>query len=85
MGMSLPTSSRTRRNNSPSPVSPTATLRRRPQGVSVMPVREAVNQLVAEQSLEVMPNRAVRVPVMTQEQFFEIRQIRIGIEGYAVA
>lgn len=54
-------------------------------GVSVMPVREAVNQLVADHALEVTPNRAVRVPVLTQEQFSEITQIRIEIEGYAVA
>ena len=54
-------------------------------GVSVMPVREAVNQLVADQALEVTPSRAVRVPVMTSEQFTEITQIRIEIEGYAVA
>lgn len=54
-------------------------------GVSVMPVREAVNQLVADHALEVTPNRAVRVPVMTREQFSEITQIRIEIESYAVA
>ncbi len=54
-------------------------------GVSVMPVREAVNQLVADQALEVAPNRAIRVPQMTREQFAEITQIRIEIEGYAVA
>lgn len=53
-------------------------------GVSVMPVREAVNQLVADQALEVTPNRAVRVPVMTRDQFSEITQIRLEIEGYAI-
>jgi len=54
-------------------------------GVSVMPVREAVNQLVAESALEVAPNRAVRVPVLTHEQFTEITQIRLQVEGFAVA
>lgn len=54
-------------------------------GVSVMPVREAVNQLVADHALEVTPNRAVRVPVMTGEQFSEVTQIRLEIESYAVA
>lgn len=54
-------------------------------GVSVMPVREAVNQLVADQALEVAPNRAIRVPRMSRDQFTEITQIRIEIEGYAVA
>jgi|SRR5690625_83617 len=53
-------------------------------GVSVMPVREAVKQLVAESALEVTPNRAVRVPKLTHEQFTEITQIRLQVEGFAV-
>ncbi|RTZ44545.1 GntR family transcriptional regulator [Candidimonas sp. SYP-B2681] len=53
-------------------------------GVSVMPVREAVYQLVADQALEVTPNRSVRVPVMTASQFREITDIRLQIEGFAV-
>src|SRR5690606_34142545 len=53
-------------------------------GVSVMPVREAVYQLVADQALEVAPNRSVRVPVLTAAQFREITQIRLQREGYAV-
>src|SRR3546814_6527586 len=54
-------------------------------GVSVMPVREAVYQLVADQALEVAPNRSVRVPLMSAEQFKEITKIRLEIEGFAVA
>ncbi len=38
-------------------------------GVSIMPVREAVSRLVADRALEVAPNRAVRVPMMTAAQF----------------
>lgn len=53
-------------------------------GVSVMPVREAVYQLVADQALEVAPNKSVRVPTLTGEQFEEITRIRLNIEGYAV-
>lgn len=53
-------------------------------GVSVMPVRVAVYQLVADQALEVAPNRSVRVPTMTARQFKEITDIRLQIEGYAV-
>jgi DNA-binding GntR family transcriptional regulator len=34
-------------------------------GVSIMPVREAVSRLVADKALEVTPNRAVRVPLMS--------------------
>ncbi|RYE71386.1 MAG: GntR family transcriptional regulator, partial [Hyphomicrobiales bacterium] len=34
-------------------------------GVSMMPVREAVSRLAADKALEVLPGRAVRVPVLT--------------------
>jgi DNA-binding GntR family transcriptional regulator len=51
--------------------------------VSVTPVREAVAQLIAERALEVLPNRAVRVPVMSLQQFRELTVIRIAIEGFA--
>lgn len=53
-------------------------------GVSVMPVREAVYQLVADQALEVAPNKSVRVPQLTADQFEEITLIRLEIEGFAV-
>ena len=53
------------------------------QGVSVMPVREAVHRLAAEQALELTPNRALRVPRMTVSQFREITAIRINLEGLA--
>ena len=52
-------------------------------GVSVMPVREAMQRLVAEQALEVTPNRAMRVPTLTASQFREITTIRINLEGLA--
>ena len=53
-------------------------------GVSMMPVRQAVYQLVADQALEVTPNRSVRVPVMSAAQFHEVTQIRLEVESYAV-
>ncbi|MEF7615333.1 GntR family transcriptional regulator [Aquincola sp. MAHUQ-54] len=53
-------------------------------GVSVMPVREAMYQLVAEQALEITPNRAIRVPLMKVSRFREITLIRIHVEGLAV-
>jgi DNA-binding GntR family transcriptional regulator len=53
-------------------------------GVSMMPVRQAVYQLVADQALEVTPNRSVRVPVLTAEQFHEVTQIRLQVESYAI-
>lgn len=52
-------------------------------GVSMMPVREAVTRLVADGALEVAPNRAVRVPVLTVTQFRELTAIRVEIEGFA--
>lgn len=53
-------------------------------GVSMQPVRQAVDRLVADQALEVMPSRAVRVPVMTVARLKELTRIRIVIEGFAV-
>jgi len=54
-------------------------------GVSIMPVREAVSRLVADRALEVMPNRAVRVPLMSAAQFRDLTKVRIAIEGHAAA
>lgn len=52
--------------------------------VSVQPVREAVARLIGDGALEVAPNRAVRVPIMTAGQFLELTAIRLAIEGFAV-
>ena len=52
-------------------------------GVSMMPVREAVARLVSDQSLEVLPNRAVRVPLMTRSRFKELTRVRLAVEGFA--
>ncbi len=52
-------------------------------GVSMQPVRAAVARLVADQALEVAPNRAIRVPVMTVDRFRELTDIRLAIEGFA--
>ncbi|MDX2205021.1 MAG: GntR family transcriptional regulator [Hyphomicrobiaceae bacterium] len=52
-------------------------------GLSMQPVRQAVDRLVADEALEVLPNRAVRVPVMTAARLAEITRIRIAIEGFA--
>jgi DNA-binding GntR family transcriptional regulator len=54
-------------------------------GVSIMPVREAVSRLIADKALEVTPNRAVRVPLMSATQFRDLTKVRIAIEGHAAA
>src|SRR5690606_24223555 len=53
-------------------------------GVSPMPVREAVRRLAAEGALETLPNRRIRVPVMTKTRFRELLRIRLALEGLAV-
>ena len=53
-------------------------------GVSMQPVRHAVAGLIGDEALEVAPNRAVRVPIMTAAKFDELTAIRLAIEGFAV-
>ena len=53
-------------------------------GTSLMPVREAVQRLAAEGALEVLPNRAIRVPLMTRGRVEEILKVRLMLEGMAV-
>lgn len=51
--------------------------------VSTMPVRDALKRLVAENILEMLPNRSVCVPHMTRERMIELYDIRQAIEGMA--
>lgn len=53
-------------------------------GTSPMPVRAALQRLVAEGALEGEPQRSVRVPLMTRERYQNIFQVRLGLEGLAV-
>jgi DNA-binding GntR family transcriptional regulator len=48
---------------------------------STMPVREALGRLVSEQALESLPNRSVRVPVITREKLEDLARARCMIEG----
>ncbi len=48
--------------------------------VSETPVRNALNRLLAENALDVLPNRHVRVPLLTRAQFDEIMDLRKLIE-----
>ena len=52
-------------------------------GTSMQPVRQAVDKLVADGALEVLPNRAIRVPLMTVARFDELTTVRLAIEGFA--
>ncbi len=52
-------------------------------GVSMMPIREAVTRLVADHALEVAPNRAVRVPIMSAARFIDLTAARLVVEGHA--
>lgn len=52
-------------------------------GTSVTPVRDAILQLAKEQALVLKTPRDIRVPLLTREQYLEIRSIRIALEGLA--
>jgi DNA-binding GntR family transcriptional regulator len=50
---------------------------------SPMPVREAVRRLEASHVLEIRPGNVLAVPMPTDEQLVEIRDIRVSLEGLA--
>lgn len=52
-------------------------------GTSVMPVRDALLRLAAERALELLPNRSIRVPLMTRDGFEELYRIRGDLESMA--
>jgi DNA-binding GntR family transcriptional regulator len=54
-------------------------------GTSIMPVREAVSRLAAEQALELQPNRAIIVPELSRREIDELWRIRVLIESDAAA
>ena len=45
-------------------------------GTSVMPVRDALLRLNAKGGVEVLPNRAARLPVLSRESIAELYEIR---------
>jgi DNA-binding GntR family transcriptional regulator len=53
-------------------------------GISITPMRDALQRLVAEKSLEVLANRTIAVPHLTADTFIELRRIRTALEGLAV-
>lgn len=52
-------------------------------GTSSMPVRDAVNQLVAANALEELPNRSVRVPRLGRRRLKDLFAVRERVEGLA--
>lgn len=54
-------------------------------GTSIMPVRDAIQRLVAERGLIMLPNRTAQVPTTTLEEFNMLTRIRIRMEGLAAA
>jgi len=65
----------------------TLTLRQlaRELGTSVMPVRDAVTRLSAEQALMVIPNRGICIPPLSEKEAADLWRLRINLEGEASA
>ena len=54
-------------------------------GTSFMPVRDAMRRLVTERGLEIRPSRTIAIPILSAEEFLELRHVRVLLEGEAVA
>lgn len=52
-------------------------------GISTTPIREALQRLVAERLLVMLPNRSIAVPSLSAEKFVELARIRGALEGLA--
>jgi DNA-binding GntR family transcriptional regulator len=53
-------------------------------GISITPVRDALQRLVAEQLLIMQANRSIVVPFLSNEALIELVRIRSELEGLAV-
>jgi len=54
-------------------------------GTSLTPVREAARRLIHENTLELLPNRSMRVPRLSLQRFDELTDVRATLEGRAAA
>lgn len=54
-------------------------------GTSLTPVREAARRLIHEHTLELRPNRSMRVPLLSLQRFDELTDVRATLEGRAAA
>lgn len=52
-------------------------------GTCTMPACEALGHLIAERALERHANRTIAVPLITQDAYRELRDIRLALEGLA--
>ncbi len=52
-------------------------------GISTTPVREALQRLVAERLLVLLPNRSIAVPALEAAKYAELARIRAELEGLA--
>lgn len=52
-------------------------------GTSAMPIRQALQRLVAENALDEQPHRGVSVPVLSVTDLMDLRRVRCAIEGQA--
>jgi DNA-binding GntR family transcriptional regulator len=54
-------------------------------GTSAMPIRGVLQMLVAEGALETLPNRSVRVPLVSAQRYEQLCAIRAVLEGLAAS
>jgi DNA-binding GntR family transcriptional regulator len=52
-------------------------------GTSEMPVRDAVRRLMAAHAIEMMPNRRIRIPNPSADEYAEILRLRLTLESEA--
>ncbi|MEJ1936797.1 GntR family transcriptional regulator [Nostoc sp. NIES-2111] len=52
-------------------------------GTSVTPIRDAILKLVQDRALVLRSARDIRVPLLSPEDYLEIREIRLNLEGMA--
>jgi DNA-binding GntR family transcriptional regulator len=52
-------------------------------GVSAMPIREALQRLVAAQALTTISGRSIGIPPLTRERLLDLTRVRLVVEGAA--
>lgn len=52
-------------------------------GVSAMPIREALQRLVAGQALTTVSGRSIGIPPLTRERLLDLTRVRLVLEGAA--